>query len=117
MLHRLLIPALGVLVALVSFALAADPKVYAGDAAHGQRLFESAGCWECHGHVGQGGQGPRLAPSPLPLAAFAAFVRDPKQEMPPYSARVLSAQDLVDIHAYLETIPPPPAGIKLLSSP
>jgi hypothetical protein len=29
--------------------------------------------------------------------------------MPPYTAKVLSDQDLADIYAYLMSIPPPPA--------
>src|SRR5262249_38956115 len=35
-----------------------------------------AGCWQCHGTVGQGGAaGPKLAPDPLPFDALSSFVR------------------------------------------
>jgi mono/diheme cytochrome c family protein len=81
-----------------------------GDAAKGQRLYTAVGCYLCHGTVGQGGRpsGPRIAPNPIPYAAFTQLVRRPANAMPPYTTVVLSEQDLGDIYAYLRTIPPPP---------
>ena len=80
-----------------------------GDAAHGKKLFMADGCYECHGTVGQGGVGLRLAPGPLPAAAIAAYIRNPTGEMPPYTSKVVSDNDITDIHAYLASMPKPPA--------
>lgn len=80
----------------------------AGNAAHGKKLFMTVGCYECHGDVGQGGPGVRLAPNPVPTAVISAYIRNPTGEMPPYTSKVLSDQDVRDIHAYLASIPAPP---------
>lgn len=78
--------------------------------ARGHALFVSNGCFECHGYVGQGSimSGPGIAPEPMPMAAMAAYIREPKGQMPPYSAKILSAAELSDIHTYLESIPANP---------
>jgi mono/diheme cytochrome c family protein len=82
----------------------------AGNAQNGKKLFESDGCYQCHGHAGQGGAGARIAPRPIPFAAFEKYVRHPTGEMPPYTAKVVSDQELADIYAFLESIPQPPAA-------
>jgi mono/diheme cytochrome c family protein len=83
----------------------------AGNVDSGKKLFVSAGCALCHNGEGQGGgPGPRLAPNPNMLA-FKVFVqraRDPVNSMPPYTAKVLSDQQLADIYAFLRTVPKPP---------
>ena len=82
----------------------------AGDVAKGKTSFERTGCWQCHGLQGQGGrEGPRIA-SPVPMAwpALSRFVRTTKGDMPPYTEKVLSNQELADIDAYLRSIPPAP---------
>jgi ubiquinol-cytochrome c reductase cytochrome c subunit len=81
-----------------------------GDAVNGKRMYMTVGCYLCHGTVGQGGRpsGPHIAPNPLSYEAFAQVVRRPPNAMPPYTAVVLSEQDLGDIYAYLVTIPPLP---------
>ncbi|EUC18762.1 cytochrome c class I [Burkholderia sp. BT03] len=78
--------------------------------ARGHALFLSKGCFECHGYVGQGSimSGPGIAPAPMSVAAMAAYVRAPKGQMPPYSAKILSDAELSDIHTYLESIPANP---------
>lgn len=91
-------------------ALAQD----AGNAENGKKLFFRNGCYECHGTVGQGGTGPRLAPKPLTAAALTAYVRKPGGGMPPYSVKVMSDAEAADIRAYLATIPEPPKNIPLL---
>jgi ubiquinol-cytochrome c reductase cytochrome c subunit len=78
------------------------------EAQRGGEIFRSVGCWECHGTVGQGGAGPRLAPDPLPAPAMLAIVRKPIKEMPPYNARILRDEDVSAIRAYLAGIAPPP---------
>jgi len=79
-------------------------------AANGRTLFVKVGCYQCHGYQGQGGAaGPRIAPDPPPFDALAAFVRTTSGEMSPYATTILSDNDLADIHAYLQSIPRPPA--------
>jgi|ERR1051326_425630 ubiquinol-cytochrome c reductase cytochrome c subunit len=79
----------------------------AGNVQNGKVLFLKKGCYECHGTVGQGGTGPRLAPNPLPVDRLIAYVRKP-MGMPPYSPKVMSDAELADVRAYLSSIPPPP---------
>jgi mono/diheme cytochrome c family protein len=75
----------------------------------GEGAYVQHGCWQCHGFQGQGAStGAKLAPDPIPLEAFTAFVRTTDRAMPPYSETVLSNEDLADIHAYLQSIPRPP---------
>jgi ubiquinol-cytochrome c reductase cytochrome c subunit len=82
----------------------------AQDAERGHELFLTVGCYQCHGTVGQGsGAGARLAPNPLPVEALRDYIRAPAQVMPPYEENVLSDEDVADIHAYLATVPEPPA--------
>lgn len=101
------------LVAGLGFASAA----LAASAENGKGVFMRAGCWQCHGTMGQGAMtGPRLAPDPLPFEALASFVRTSNRNMPPYRVQVLSDDDLADIYAYLQSIPkaPDPKSIPLL---
>ena len=88
-----------------AFAAQAAPQ---GDAAKGQANFERVGCYQCHGHNGQGGrEGPRIAdPVPLAWPAFQAWVRTTSGDMPPYTPKVLSDQELTDIYAYLSSVKP-----------
>jgi ubiquinol-cytochrome c reductase cytochrome c subunit len=102
--------------------LAAPPSSQAaappGDAEKGKALFVRNGCYQCHNYEGQGGSaGARLAPNPLPFRGFLAYVRAPRGEMPPYTAKVMTDQDLADVHAFLRSRPRPPAltSIPLLS--
>jgi ubiquinol-cytochrome c reductase cytochrome c subunit len=91
-----------------------------GDAAKGKAAFERVGCWSCHGLQGQGGrEGPRIAaPVPMAYAAMAGFVRTTSGDMPPYTEKVLSNQEMADIYAFLQSIPAPPdhKTIPLLSN-
>jgi ubiquinol-cytochrome c reductase cytochrome c subunit len=90
----------------------------AADAVKGKEKFVANGCYQCHGYVGQGGvAGAKLAPGPMPYEALANFVRATNRQMPPYSEKILSNDDLADIYAYLESIPagPDPKSIPLLN--
>ena len=80
----------------------------AGNAQNGKRVFESYGCYQCHGHDAHGGAGARLAPNPIAFERFSRYVRKPTGDMPPYTAKVVSDQELADIYAFLGTIPAPP---------
>jgi mono/diheme cytochrome c family protein len=84
--------------------VSADPVVNAGAA-----LYKKNGCYECHVNDGQGGpQGPRLGPNPIPLPRFVAYVRNPSGDMPPFTAKVISDDDLSKIYAFLQSRPTPP---------
>ena len=81
-----------------------DPTVNAGAA-----LYKKNGCYECHVNDGQGGpQGPRLGPNPIPMPRFVAYVRNPGGDMPPFTAKVISDDDLAKIYAFLQSRPTPP---------
>jgi mono/diheme cytochrome c family protein len=81
-----------------------DPNVNAGAA-----LYKKNGCYECHVNDAQGGpQGPRLGPNPIPLPRFVAYVRNPGGDMPPFTAKVISDDDLAKIYAFLQSRPTPP---------
>ncbi len=70
----------------------------------GRDAFMRVGCYQCHGREAQGAStGPRLGPNPLPLAAFTRAVRTPRNEMPPYSARLLSDADVADLYAFVSS--------------
>jgi ubiquinol-cytochrome c reductase cytochrome c subunit len=90
----------------VSLVSAAQPDIEAG-----RMLYMTKGCFECHGPVGQGSimSGPALAPSPPPVEAINTYVRTPKGQMPLYSGNILSDRDVLQIHAYLASIPPSPS--------
>ena len=81
----------------------AEPAGPGGNVEKGKTLFAKNGCAECHGLEGQGAptSGPRIGPNPLPLAAFIKYVRAPKNQMPPYTVKVMSDADLADVRAFL----------------
>jgi len=93
--------------------------------ANGKKLFDTVGCWSCHGFNGQGAMSRGIASGPhidariLPEAAFIHQLRTPVGVMPPYTAEVLSDEQVRDIYHYLGSLPAPPAltGIPLLSQP
>ena len=102
-------------------AQAASPQTEAssapsGNAVEGKRLYTKTGCYECHGREAQGGgqtgasaTGPRIGPNPIAYARFVSYLRKPTGEMPPYTARAISDQDLAHIYAFLQSQPRPPA--------
>ena len=83
----------------------------AGDAVNGKRVYLATGCFECHGRSGQGGAfngpAPILAKTLLPFEAFAAQMRNPSNDMPAYSEKVMPDRQLADIYAYLQALPGP----------
>ena len=80
-----------------------------GDAANGRRVYLADGCFECHGRVGQGGAmnypAPALAQVEMPIESFMAFLRNGPNDMPAYSASVLSDKEAADIYAFLRSLP------------
>jgi mono/diheme cytochrome c family protein len=96
----------------------------AGNAANGKAVFTKAGCFACHGAMGQGGPGGRIAPMTIQQPIFVNYVRNGKANpnadrnwsgMPPFSVKFLSDTELADIYAYLTSIPAPPKNIPLLN--
>jgi len=76
-----------------------------GNSANGQKLFLRDGCYECHGYAGQGGRdGARIAAIGLNAQGLIHYVRAPAAAMPAYTDKVISDQELTDIHAYLQTM-------------
>jgi len=85
----------------------------AGNVQNGKKNFTADGCYECHGLQGQGATqtgGARIGPPMLSLESFMSYVRHPANQMPPYTSKAISDQDLTDIYAYLKSIPLPPKG-------
>ena len=89
----------------------------AGNAANGKIAFMKAACYSCHGTMGQGGPGGRLAPMKLSNQTFLKAVRNGKKDedqskywdgMPAFPTRFVSDSELADIYAYLASIPAPP---------
>jgi mono/diheme cytochrome c family protein len=80
----------------------------AGNAENGKKLFLEKGCFQCHDTLGQGGDGPRLAPRPIPYAAFMKELRQPRDQMPPYTVKMMPDKEVADIYAFLMAIPAPP---------
>jgi mono/diheme cytochrome c family protein len=84
--------------------------------ANGENVYLRVGCHACHGTVGHGGAGTRLAPNTLPKEAFELWVRKgtpgwtTMSGMPAFSAAVVTDEELADIRAYLASLPSPPAA-------
>jgi ubiquinol-cytochrome c reductase cytochrome c subunit len=101
------------IVLFASLALSAQAPVATppGNAQNGRKLFENYGCYQCHGREAQGGlgTGPRLGPKPIAFAQVQRYIRQPTGQMPPYTAKVVSDQDLADIYAFLQSVKQPPA--------
>ena|ERR1700733_13902749 len=107
-----------IVLALLATAWLMAQTSASGKAENGKRQFVKLGCYTCHGYEGQGGgAGAKLAPNPIATAALIAYVRHPAGTMPPFTKKVVSDEDLIDIHAYLASIaaPPPAKDIPLLS--
>lgn len=82
-----------------------------GNPQNGNRIYTADGCYECHGRVGQGSiqtGAPRIGPPAITIDAFARYIHAPTGNMPPYTSKVVSDQDVADIYAFLKSVPPAP---------
>jgi mono/diheme cytochrome c family protein len=79
----------------------------AGNAANGKKVYLAKGCWTCHDYEAQGGNGPRLSSTALPLRNFTSYIRAPRGGMPPYLAKVIPDSEVADIYAWVQSIPKP----------
>jgi len=96
--------------ATVAFtATALAESAASGDAAKGKRVYLADGCFLCHGRVGQGGAmnypAPAITKLEMPVESLVAFLRDAPNDMPAYTANVLSDGDAADIYAFLQSLP------------
>jgi mono/diheme cytochrome c family protein len=74
---------------VLSFAAAGIAQTKTADIDNGKRLFERNGCYQCHGHAGQGGLAG--AWTGADRAAFIANLRNPSSGgMPPFRAKIMS---------------------------
>jgi len=107
--ERIAVTALAVAALASTMARAQDAPQ--GDAANGKRIYLAGGCFTCHGRSGQGGAytgpTPILAHTALPFDGFEGELRNPANDMPAYSEAVLSDKDIVDIYAFVESLPGP----------
>jgi ubiquinol-cytochrome c reductase cytochrome c subunit len=103
---RTLLAALAVSLSTVGASAQTAP---AGSVDKGRATFQKVGCAQCHGREGQGSPttGPRLGPVSMPWAGFSRYVRAPRQQMPPYTDRILPDGDLADIYAFVQSRPKP----------
>lgn len=89
-----------------------------GDAVRGKVVFEQTlRCYACHGFDGQTGS-PRLVPMARTQEVFLAYVKKPATPGMP-SFRDAAERDLVDVYAYIRSIPtaaPPAESLPLLKS-
>ena len=80
-----------------------------GDAVNGRRAYLAVGCMHCHGRAGQGGAMnypvPPLAKTQMPFEGFKMVVRESLRDMPAYAPAVLADKDLIDMYAFLQTLP------------
>ena len=103
--------------------VASQPKIELPSSANpqsGQRLYSAFGCYECHGLQGQGSTqtgGPRIGPPQIPFSGFVAYVREPANQMPPYTSKAVSDAQLADMYVFLQTRPQalPSKNIPLLN--
>ena len=101
---------LGGLLSTSAPGLAQQSGAPAGNVANGKKLFETVGCYQCHGYVGQGAlqTGPRISRTSLPFDAFLHQLRQPMYQMAPYEAAVLPDSAVADLYAYVKQLPEPP---------
>jgi mono/diheme cytochrome c family protein len=110
-------PLLACAATLLSWSLAAPlfaqtpatPPAPTGNAENGKRLFTEKRCFFCHGTEGQGGGAyPRIARVQRGADNFVRYVRQPAA-MAAYSEQQVSNAQLLDIYAFLRTLPAPTA--------
>lgn len=96
-----------------SIALAQDPD-------NGKVLWEQQiwQCQQCHGAMGEGVFGAPLAGTEKTAQEFIAQVRAPRNRMPMFSADQVTDEQIIDIHAYLSSLPQPAEfGFKQIELP
>ena len=91
---------------LLSLLQTAQAPAPTGNANAGNALYTKHTCYFCHGTAGQGGvAGARVAVVAGNAQGFIRYVRRPSGQMPAYSEKILSDQELTDIFAYVRSLP------------
>lgn len=94
----------GLMISLNAGEAQSQAAPVAGNVAKGKALFnDTYGCGSCHGVYGVAGS-PRIVPQGRSQAEFITYVRKPAS-MPSFADA--PDQNLVDIYAYLKSIPAP----------
>jgi mono/diheme cytochrome c family protein len=117
--QRLFLLALFAAATLATVVTPAMSQTPAGDTPNGKRLFVRDGCYECHGYAGEGGAaGARIAAIGLNAQGLIRYVRAPGGQMPAYTDKVITDQELTDVWAYLQIMPKakPAKDIPLLNA-
>jgi mono/diheme cytochrome c family protein len=91
----------------VPFSASATPA----DSTNGKALFQSLGCFRCHGASGEGmsqqpgnnSAPPKISGTHLSLQDFVHTVRAPKGQMPPFGPKQVTDSELADIYAFLQS--------------
>jgi cytochrome c553 len=95
-----------VLASVVALAVAPAAQSPAASAENGRKLYMKHTCYFCHGTAGQGSlAGARIASVARNVQSFTRYVRQPSGQMPAYTDKILSDQELADIFAYLRALP------------
>jgi mono/diheme cytochrome c family protein len=93
-------------IASVAASQTPRPASPAGNVDSGRTLYTKMTCYYCHGTAGQGGSaGARVAQPPRSHEAFIRYIRRPTGAMPAYTDRILSDDQLMDIYAFLRSLP------------
>ena len=90
---------------------AGSAPVGTAEAGKAHYAFGNTSCSNCHGAEGQGAFGPALAGRNFPYARFRGYVRNPLGRMPAYVESQLTDQEIADIVAYFNSLPPAPKAL------
>jgi mono/diheme cytochrome c family protein len=97
----------------------AQDAVPQGNVDAGKQPYTKHTCYYCHGTAGQGGvAGARIAAVARNAQSFIRYVRRPNGQMPAFTEKILSDQELTDIFAFVRSLPvaKAPSDIPLLRS-
>jgi mono/diheme cytochrome c family protein len=108
-----------VLGAVITLLTLTTGTVFAQDPDNGKLLWEEQvkQCQRCHGQAGEGAWAGPLAGSDKDAEAWITQVRTPRKRMPGFSPEQVSDEAIVDMQAYLASLPkpdgftPPDAGL------
>lgn len=101
--HHATAAALLVMGLLFSFMLVPVLAQEVGDPSVGAKEWPNMPCIECHGDQAQGDYGPKIAGTGLSYAAVLFQVRHGGGDMPAFSEREVSDQQVADVYAWLQT--------------
>jgi mono/diheme cytochrome c family protein len=76
------------------------------DAGRAVWAMGNTSCRNCHGGEGEGAFALALAGRKLTFERFRDYVRSPKGRMPGYVASELTDQEIADLVAYFDSLPP-----------